>query len=497
MSSIFNSDAWKKAVSTYKSNKNGTPTVPTSVVGAAAGMMAGTQPRQQGVTGMPTVALKAASNVKSGLTSPSVPTAATTAAQRMVSTTTQPRTEQTLGNLSSLVNTKFSYDPSSDPAYQAAVKAAQQNLEVNQKNTNAQLRATGQGKSSYSETVANQLANQTTENIANNILPQYATQAYNQYQDSIANQGSLYNLQNQQDFQNPLSEAQVTGNYMPAEAKAAYDQILANKQSAESPTITREARAAISSETDKLRDTLKRLGIDISGLGADKTAAQASTVNPGIRTLAGQQTDETIKQNSIQNKQFDRQQNFNEGITMAGLTGQINGKATTAEQQRQLSNLWTVAEQTGTIPDELADLYGIARGTQTQSAKEFAAQLAITRQNANTSRQGTASGINNTAFNQAMDIWQATGRAPAGLEDYGIAAGTPLPTETEETTQTTVEDYAKSYIDSLAKYKDGALQNGTQVESAILTSPRSKYEKYLMYQRYGLKWDGSVPSAGE
>lgn len=431
MSSIFNSEGWKKAVGTYKNNQAAPKTVmPTGAISALNNRPTPPQP------GLPPAAIKAASNVRAGIpTAPTVPPAATAAAQRMVSATSQPRTEQALSAQANLVNTPFAFNPESDPSYQAAIRDADNKLLINQKNTNAQLRATGQGKSSYSETVANQLANQSAENIANNIMPIYAQKAYQQYQDSIGNQRNLYQDYNQQDFQNPITESQVTGNYMPAEAMTAYKQILANKQAAESPTITRDQRASISSETDALRDTLKRLGIDISGLGADKTAAQAGTVNPGIRTLVGQAQDQSTKNANLdaatavsnmtgkvitpqtdwqglvrqaanpntplnanqQNTQFNqnlqnRQQTFNEG-------------------QQGWSNQFDQAKF-----DEDTRRYGLDYALQQQ-------QIAISQQNANTSRQGAASGINNTNFNQQMDIWKATGAAPAGLEAYGVTPG--------------------------------------------------------------------------
>ncbi|KWX79910.1 aspartyl-phosphate phosphatase Spo0E family protein [Paenibacillus jilunlii] len=295
MSSIFNSEAWKKAVGTYKTNQSAQkPMMPAGAIAALPGAMKTPKPPQ--ATGLPPAAIKAANNVRSGVTSvPSVPTAARTAAQTMVSATTQPRTEQALSAQSNLVNTPFTYNADTDPAYQAALRAAQQNLSVNQKNTNAQLRATGQGKSSYSETVANQLANQSAENIANNVLPIYAQQAYQQYQDNIGNQRNLYQDYNQQDFNNPITEAQVTGNYLPAEAKQAIQNLLGLKTQAETKGITKDARAQLSTEADAIRAQLKALGIDPSFYGADKTAAQASANNPGIRTLAGQAQDQSVK----------------------------------------------------------------------------------------------------------------------------------------------------------------------------------------------------------
>ncbi|AIQ19519.1 hypothetical protein H70357_24480 [Paenibacillus sp. FSL H7-0357] len=291
--SIFNLDNLRKAVQTYKTNK--TASTAGSAPGAIAGMMAGVPNPTVQSNGLPQAAIKAANNVRSGNVATAVPPAATAAAKRMVATTSQPRTEQALSAQSNLVNTPFTFNAETDPSYQAALRAAQQNLQVNQKNTNAQLRATGQGKSSYSETVANQLANQSAENVANNILPIYAQQAYQQYQDSIGNQRNLYQDYNQQDFQNPITESQVTGNYMPAEAKQAIQNLIGLKAQAETKGITKDTRTQLSTEADAIRAQLKSLGIDPSFYSADKTAAQASANNPGIRTLAGQAQDQSVK----------------------------------------------------------------------------------------------------------------------------------------------------------------------------------------------------------
>lgn len=242
MSSIFNSEGWKKAVGTYKNNQAAPKTVmPTGAISALNNRPTPPQP------GLPPAAFKAANNVRAGIpTATAVPPAATAAAQRMVSaTSTQPRTEQALTAQSNLVNTPFTFNPESDPSYQAALRAAQQNLQVNQKNTNAQLRATGQGKSSYSETVANQLANQSSENIANNILPIYAQQAYKQYQDSIGNQRNLYNDYDKQDFQNPITEAATTGTYQNTATKNALNMVLMYKAAAEAPGVTAGSTSAV------------------------------------------------------------------------------------------------------------------------------------------------------------------------------------------------------------------------------------------------------------
>lgn len=69
-----------------------------------------------------------------------------------------------------------------------------------------------------------------------------------------------------------------------------------------------------------------------------------------------------------------QEQAFNQDINMAALTGMINGKPTTAQQQTQLENLWKVADATGIIPNALADQIGVPRGTQTAAAKQLAVE---------------------------------------------------------------------------------------------------------------------------
>ncbi|UPK42457.1 hypothetical protein [Paenibacillus pabuli] len=237
------------------------------------------------------------------------------------------RTEATLGKIDNFINNQsqfqftkpdaFSYDQTVDPAYQAQLAEAKKNVMNQQADTNAGLRATGQGKSSWSETVANQLGNSAMESIANNLVPQLMQQAYQRYtddanrdlqvqqmnygvgQDAIGNLGNLYGLQNQEYFQNPLAEAQVTGNYLPTAAKDAINNLLSLKQQAETKGITAEDRATLSKQADFIRNQLTSMGVDASQYGANVNYNTASKSNPGIRTLAGQQVDLGNKQANL------------------------------------------------------------------------------------------------------------------------------------------------------------------------------------------------------
>ncbi|KQY87085.1 hypothetical protein ASD24_26785 [Paenibacillus sp. Root52] len=238
------------------------------------------------------------------------------------------RTEATLGRINDFINNQsqfqftkpeaFSYDQTTDPAYQAQLAEAKRNVVTQQADTNAGLRATGQGKSSWSETVANQIGTGAMESIANNLVPQLMQQANQRYsddanrnlqvqqmnygvgQDAIGNLGNLYGLQNQEYFQNPLQEASVTGNYLPTEARDAINKIDSLKQQAETKGITAEDRAALSKQADFIRSQLTAMGIDASQYGANVSRADAAKVRPGIRTLQGQTMDLSNKQANLQ-----------------------------------------------------------------------------------------------------------------------------------------------------------------------------------------------------
>lgn len=427
--------AIRKAKQTYKT------TTPTGTVGVQA----------------PIQAISAATNMTPRK---AVTPMATNAAQMMV-TNTQPRTEQTLNSIQNTVNKPFEFNANTDQGYQSALRAAQQNLEVSQKNTYAQMRAQGRGKSSYSDTVTRQLENQSNENVANTVLPQYLQQAYKQYQDGISNQSNLYGLQYQQDVTTPMNEAQITGNYVPPAAQNAINGILALKQQAEATGTTAAQRTELSKQADGLRAQLQSLGIDPSKYGANVNSATAgATQTQGLRTLAGQAQD--------LNKQ---ESQFNQGITTAQLTGTMpDGTKTTTEQQRQLTNLWTVADQTGTIPSELAKLYNLPEGTQTLAAKQFAQQLAISQQNADTSAGGLALSRDNAAWDQQTAIIDAQTKAQQA------AAQTMTP-----------QDYAKEYVNPIAKRNDkGLVQNKNDVIAAIGASGYDDTKIDALLKQYGI-----------
>ncbi|ANY67318.1 hypothetical protein BBD42_13165 [Paenibacillus sp. BIHB 4019] len=322
-----------------------------------------------------------ANAAKSGAT----PTPAATAAATTMATQYSP-TKSTLNTLQTAINTPFSYDINTDPAYQAALALAKQNISQQQSDTNAQLRATGQGKSSYSETVANQIGTKEMGRISTEVVPTLMQQAYQRNQDQIANNGNLYSLQNQEYFQNPITESAVTGNYMSGEARNAIDQLLSLKQQAETKGITAEARSGLSSQADQIRAFLQSQGINPELFGANVSAntATSNIGQAGTRTLQGQQTD-------LQNKQanwnaytdtVDRSgtwgagpaQNWGNLIANANagnqtMTGQQNASGLMSEQQNRDINTRNAAitewQTVGTATPSVAEILGVPVGTPT------------------------------------------------------------------------------------------------------------------------------------
>lgn len=268
-------------------------------------------------------------------------------------------------------------------AYQAqAQRGAQQGIRAAQES----MGASGFGRSTALAERAQGIQNKATEYLDTQILPQLMAQAQAEKQQQLQNlisvlnplmqQQGVYDDRFNQNRQFGLQEGQLTGQYLSdrdRQAMPLLEQLIAYGN--EFGSADQQRQAELRAMADANRAALGNMGIDPSlydpNLSTEQRIAALSRL--GTPTMA------------MQNQQFN--QNMAQTELMAALTGRMpDGTPTTAEQQRQLTNLWQVADQTGRIPDALSDLYGIPKGTPTQAAKQFAQQLAISQQNANTSR---------------------------------------------------------------------------------------------------------------
>ncbi|MBX6361891.1 MAG: hypothetical protein IRZ03_17670 [Acidobacterium ailaaui] len=262
------------------------------------------------------------------------------------------------------------------PQYAAYQAQAQKQAQAATRAAQEAFGASGFGRSSDLANTVQDYQNQANEYLSTQVLPQLIAQAENERQQQLQNQISLLNelqqaqsvydtrYNNAQDL--AIRQGELTGNYVNPAAYSLINQILQEKQNYAAAT-TPEARQQANANANALRSQLAALGVDPSLFGANQTLAQAQAniSRAGTPTLAAQ------------NQQFNqnlatRQQDLNEMQVMAELTGMMpDGTPTNAYQQQQLANLWKVADETGVIPDQLADMYGLQHGTQTQAAKQF------------------------------------------------------------------------------------------------------------------------------
>lgn len=155
------------------------------------------------------------------------------------------------------------------------------------------LGSAGFGRSTTLGESAGRVAGQEQQFLESQVVPQLMAQQEAQRQQQFQNiLQSLQPLLQQQQFaeQTAQSRAGLTGAFLPPEAQNTINQLLALKQQAEAPTITREARTGLSSQADVLRSQLAAMGVDPSVFGAGRTAAQATGAMPtaGIQTQAAQ-----------------------------------------------------------------------------------------------------------------------------------------------------------------------------------------------------------------
>lgn len=375
----------------------------------------------------------------------------------------------------------------SDPTYQAAMESARQATQVAEGNISSALNRRGILDSTITANAAANAAQQEYGRVNRELLPKLIEDQYKRYidQNNLNRQyasdlfgvSDMYANDDQTAFNNAITESSVTGNYLSPEARGLANRLVNLKNSTEAmwSTLTPEQRQAARAQGDQLRAQLQALGVDPALFGADVTgsAAQGNLGQAGIRTVNAQAQDYN---------QMDRDRNFNYGvgrderadfvddrnygITLAELTGYLpNGQQTTREQQRQLENLWAAAQQTGRIPDQLADLYGLQRGSSTLEAQ----QLALS--NARESRIASGGG--------------SRGSGSSGSDEY---TGGVINDLTAPRTAATMETWIINNIPGGIKTQGPPPPNQLEwIETQLLNNPNlSEKDLIKLYNRFGI-----------
>lgn len=261
----------------------------------------------------------------------------------------QAKNNANYANLEKMSQEQFTYNPETDPGYQAQRQLAQ--LRAGDATKGAMEAANEKGVFG-SSVMTSQLGQiqQRAEQEAAAYIPEYRQQAYGQFQDRLAAAGNLLNqsrnLRGDQ-FNEGVTEGQLTGNYASADAKVLENKIRDAKSRAETSGITAAERAAISKEADGYRSQLQNLGYDISKLGANTSLANSAL--KGTRTLEGaaQDYNQSADKRNYERDVKESDRNYNRGVLESDRNFKYTQGRDKVEDQRWQSEFDRIKEQDG------------------------------------------------------------------------------------------------------------------------------------------------------
>lgn len=217
---------------------------------------------------------------------------------------------QTIKSELSKPQAAFSYDVNTDPAYQAALRQAQANSQRAAGDIAADMNKRGLLNSTITADRGNQAAQREYGYVSDTLVPQMMQQAYNRYTTEQQNRR-----------QGLLDYLDVTGKQ--------YDFMTGERT---------------------YNDTR-----------ADLTKAEEEKARQGRIDLANKLSEQygiTVQPKMDAKLMYD----------------QVQGLTPVAERDAYLEQLWKIADQTGTMPDELTSMYGLPRGTRTIEAEKVGIQ---------------------------------------------------------------------------------------------------------------------------
>lgn len=210
-----------------------------------------------------------------------------------------------LGQYRQLASTPVQYDPESDPRYQAYRTLAQQQADQASRRAMERMNERGILNSSLTSNQLGQIEQQ-AEQQALAAIPQFYEQAYAQRQAELSNLGNLINMYAGQDdtmFGRGVTEAGLTGQYVPQQARPIIDQLLSLKREAERPGLAPEVYQQYQSQGDQLRNQLRAMGVDPSFIESNITSTEAAQQIPNVfATLQarGQQFDQDMARQQME-----------------------------------------------------------------------------------------------------------------------------------------------------------------------------------------------------
>lgn len=241
----------------------------------------------------------------------------TTTGTTQAGTTTQPASlneqiNKIIQGLLTYGQNQPAFDPYSSAAYQAAQAQTQRQTQQGIRSAQEAFGSAGFGRSTALGERAQRIGQEGTEYLMTQVLPQIQAQEQarrqQEYQNTLSALQPLLGQQSRED-QLALQQAQLTGNIpISPESQGIIDQLIGLKQQAETAGVggaTAETMGQFRSRGDVLRNQLANMGIDVSGLGAETSAADVR-IPRGVQTLEAQQIER-------KNYESDRQYEFAKG----------------------------------------------------------------------------------------------------------------------------------------------------------------------------------------
>lgn len=236
-----------------------------------------------------------------------------------------------------IAQSPITYNPLSDPSYRttrdAAARASRNAMEI--------LNDRGILNSTITGSQIGQIQ-QEAEALADERAYE---RAYNQRQNQLANFANLASLYASRDdamFNRGVTEAGLTGQYIPSQAQPLVQQLLALKQEAERPGLGAETYARYKEQGDAIRAQLRAMGVDTSWIDSNVTSAQALQQMPNVFATADERARQSQQQMQQQEMEYRAardaimderwKQEFDEDARRFGLQYALN-------RQTQLGNL--------------------------------------------------------------------------------------------------------------------------------------------------------------
>lgn len=184
-------------------------------------------------------------------------------------------------------------DVYSTPQYAAAQAQQQRAAQQGIRSAQEALGSAGFGRSTTLGESANRIQNDANEYLQLQLVPQIQQQLAAQRQNEISNQFALLDpIFNQLSREDTLKQQDITNTGrmpLPQGAQDLINQLVRTKQEAESAGTagaTAEDMARFRSQGDLLRSQLEGMGVDISGLGMETSAADVR-MPTSVQTIQG------------------------------------------------------------------------------------------------------------------------------------------------------------------------------------------------------------------